>query len=52
MHYLSVFFTIVISWLAIISIAAVGHNNVDVFSIYLMSITFTLVMYFVGFWHK
>lgn len=52
MKYASIFVTILFVWIAVVLMAFVVHDAGDMFKLYLGLITFTLVLFIIGFGKK
>jgi len=52
MKYPSVFFAILLTWFAIITIALWINNHQLTFELYISAIIFTLVIFVIGFWRN
>jgi len=52
MKYVSIFFTILIVWVAIILIALTVHDTSKIFQLYLLLIVFTMTLFIIGFASK
>lgn len=49
MKYLSIFFTILLIWIAIILIAITRNDSAEVFQLYVSVMVSTLVLFLIGF---
>lgn len=52
MKYASIFFTILLIWLAIILMALTRHNQHEIFQLYLSAIASTVILFLIGFAKK
>jgi len=52
MKYPSVFFSILFAWIAIIAIALWINEQTLTFSLYVLAIIFTVVIFVIGFWRN
>jgi len=52
MKYISIFFTILLIWIAIILMALTRSNPTEVFELFLAAIASTLVLFLIGFTRK
>ncbi len=52
MRYASIFFTILLIWVAVILMALTRENSEEIFELYLAVITSTLLLFVIGFARK
>lgn len=52
MKYASIFFTILLIWVAIILMALTRKNPDEIFQLYLVAIVSTLILFLIGFTRK
>jgi hypothetical protein len=52
MKYLSVFFTILLTWIAVILMSAAISNAADLFKLYIVVVIFTVILFVIGFGGK
>lgn len=49
MRYASIFFVVLVMWMAIVIIATLANDTDQTFQLYLMSMAFTLLLFLFGF---
>lgn len=52
MKYASIFFTILLIWIAVILMALTRHNSSEIFQLYLAVIVSTVALFLIGFARK
>jgi hypothetical protein len=52
MKYMSVFITILLTWLAVILMSAAVSNAADLFKLYIAVVIFTVILFVIGFGGK
>lgn len=52
MKYVSIFFTILLIWVAVILMALTRNNTTEIFELFLAAIASTLVLFLIGFTRK